>query len=231
MGTTTLPAGALGSKDEGYWIDHDSYRPHDHAMVRAFTEPRIRTMRRIIGAGRHMKLLDAGTGPGAFMCPLDKLYDVDGIDTSPYMLDKNPLKNKCRCVDAANTGLPDESYDIVFEANMLHHVDNPGATVREMSRLSSEWLVLLEPNRYNPVMTALALLRKQERRLLKSSRRFVRNLVKPPFEIVHMETAGMIAANRIPLPLLPVLRLFDFSFPLGMFHFLIARRQRLSTTN
>ena len=188
-------------------------------------------MRRIIGPGRHKKLLDAGTGPGAFMCPLDELYDVDGIDTSPYMLGKNPLKNKCRCVDAASTGLPDESYDIVFEANMLHHVDDPGATVREMSRLSSEWLVLLEPNRYNPVMTALALVRKEERKVLKSSRRFVRDLVEPPFEVVHIETAGMIAANRIPMVLLPMLRLFDFSFPLGMFHFLIARRQGVSPTS
>ena len=188
-------------------------------------------MRRIIGAGRHKKLRDAGTGPGTFMCPLDELYDAYGIDTSPYMLDKNPLKHKCRCVDAANTGLPDESYDIVFEANMLHHVDDPRDTVREMSRLSSEWLVLLEPNRYNPVMTALALCRKEERRVLKSSGRFVRALIEPPFEIVHLETAGMIAPNRIPTMLLPMLRLFDFSFPLGMFHFLIARRQKPPQTS
>lgn len=224
MVTAALQAPVAGSKDEAYWVEMDGYRPFDHPMVRAFTEPRIRTMCHTIGAGRDKRLLDAGTGPGAFMCSLDRFYDVYGIDTSPHMLSKNPLKDKCRCLDASNTGLPDASYDIVFEANMLHHVDDPVATVREMSRLSSEWLVLLEPNRLNPVMMALAVLRKEERTVLKSSRRFVRDLVKPPFEIVHMETAGMIAPNRIPLALLPVLRPFDFSFPLGMFHFLIARR-------
>lgn len=46
---------------------------------------------------------------------------------------------------------------MVFEANVLHHVADREGVIREMARTSSRYVVLLEPNRNNPLMFAFSL--------------------------------------------------------------------------
>jgi len=61
-----------------------------------------------------------------------------------------------RVVEGELTYLPfgDRSFDVVFEANLLHHVEDRTEVVREMARVSRRWVILIEPNRYNPLMLA-----------------------------------------------------------------------------
>jgi len=78
---------------------------------------------------------------------------VSGLDNSSNVL----AERACwRVVEGELTYLPfgDRSFDVVFEANLLHHVEDRTEVVREMARVSRRWVILIEPNRYNPLMLA-----------------------------------------------------------------------------
>lgn len=201
------------------------YRQYDHPVVEAYTRPRIRTICEVIQPSKDTTLLDAGTGNGIFLVPLNEHFNAYGIDTAQCMLDINPLKHKCLLGDCSEIDVGDRYYDVVFEANTLHHVESPVAFVSELCRVAKRWVVLLEPNRYNPIMAALGILRRAERKSLRFTKPYVRNLIPDHFSVEHISTSGMIAQNRVPAFLLPLLKCFDFRSPLGMFTLLIARRR------
>jgi ubiquinone/menaquinone biosynthesis C-methylase UbiE len=56
----------------------------------------------------------------------------------------------------------DNSFDVVFCHALLHHVDDIDRVIGEMKRVSCKWIVLLEPNRNNPLMFLFSLLIKEE---------------------------------------------------------------------
>ncbi len=223
--SSSVGQGRADSYQHDYWeASAKWYRTNEHPVVRAYVEPRVAKVIDIIGAGREKRLLDVGTGNGVFLLPFESHYDAYGIDTSSHMLAANPLEHKCILGDARHCPAPDHAFDIVFTANTLHHVADPVAMVAEFARLSAQWIVLLEPNRYNPVMLALATVRRDERKVFKFTRAYLKSFLPKSFELVHLETGGMITANRIPSVLLPVLKLLDFRSPFGMFTLLVARR-------
>jgi SAM-dependent methyltransferase len=50
------------------------------------------------------------------------------------------------CADVENMELPDESYDFVIAHEVLHHCRSPHVALSEMLRVSSRYVVILEPN-------------------------------------------------------------------------------------
>ena len=87
------------------------------------------------------KILDIGCGTGAFGAAFKKLgYKVSGIDVAHKMIDK-ALKNDLDCVQGdilQGLDLPDESYDLVVMAFVLHGlgVESRNKIYEEASRLS-----------------------------------------------------------------------------------------------
>jgi len=92
-------------------------------------------------------ILDVGAGTGFFTLAVAPLLDggkVIALDASPDMLAglerraaAKHLSNRIDTVvaDAADTGLPESSVDLVISGNVLHELPDPGAAVREMARV------------------------------------------------------------------------------------------------
>jgi len=97
--------------------------------------------------------------------------------------------------------------------------------VTEMTRVAREAVVIIEVNALNPVMFAFSLLNPAERGGLRSFRHYLCRLLKDAGLVVeHFWTTGMISQNNTPGFLVPVLKLFDFSFPFGEYHVGVARK-------
>jgi len=109
---------------------------------------------------------------------------------------------------------------------VLHHVPDREQVVREMSRLSRRYVILLEPNRYNPLMFAVFLLIRAERGAVKSCvSRLKAEMEGAGLHMVASLTTGMITQNNTPAWLVPVLRKFDRSIWWGEYIVMIAAKQ------
>jgi ubiquinone/menaquinone biosynthesis C-methylase UbiE len=199
------------------------YRSPDHPVVRAYADPKMDFIRAHVGLNG--SILDLGCGNGIFTKRLSEDGAiVTGLDLSPYLLKQNP-NGLLTCGDATSLPFQDASFDLVFEANLLHHVDNVGAVIREMKRVSRRHVVLLEPNRYNPLMFAFSVVVTAERGGLKSSaKRLRQNLNQAGLNLIACRTTGMISQNNTPEVLLSFLRRFDRQIWWGEYIVMIAEK-------
>ena len=93
------------------------------------------------------KVLEVGCGPGFFTIPAARIVGEKG---SVYALDINPLavrrvqqkieeesatNVKTILADAAETGLPDQSFDLIFLFGFVHSIEGLGNIVTELHRL------------------------------------------------------------------------------------------------
>ncbi len=171
-----------------------------------------------------MSILDVGCGNGIFTYSLSKLGNVSGIDLSRKMLSRNPIRN---LVEATSEKLPFEnnSFDLVFEANLLHHVLSPSRTIKEMNRVSKQFIALIEPNCINPMMFFFSLLVKDERNGLKFNVKRLKNLFKKEgLHTIFCYATGMISQNNTPTFLVPFLKQFDRKFFCGEYTIALAKK-------
>ena len=129
-----------------YWRNIERRRNPSHDAVRAFVVPRLRMIQRHIDTSQRKTVLDVGCGNGYFTWHWQKIADVTGLDMSPGMLKLNPC-NKLVRGSALELPFNDNSFDLVFCANLLHHLDEPGKALQEMGRVSRHYVALVEPNR------------------------------------------------------------------------------------
>jgi len=133
---------------------------------------------------------------------------VSGLDNSSNVL----AERACwRVVEGELTYLPfgDRSFDVVFEANLLHHVEDRTEVVREMARVSRRWVILIEPNRYNPLMLAFGLAVPAERVFDFDQDVESCDLAGDWVQAISCVTTGMISQNNTPSVFLPLLKRFD----------------------
>ncbi len=211
----------IGPGQEAYWRK-TRYRGPEDPVFMAYALPKLDLIESALPlAGR--SVLDVGCGPGAFTFHLGRrAARVVGCDASPRML-RRAAGMEVIQADATRLPFEDNSFDVTFEANLLHHLDRPANAVREMARVARTALVLIEPNRLNPLMFGFSLLVPAERRGLRSSRRHLRALLRSAgARLTRFWTTGMISQNNTPGFLVPLLRLFDLDFPLGEYHVVIA---------
>lgn len=100
-------------------------------------------------------LFDSGCGHGEDDVLLSKYFKkIQACDIAEDPLWKersNPNISFSVC-SAEKLDFPDNSYDTVIEQNMLHHVSNPEKALSEMIRVSKKRVIVLECNRYNPLL-------------------------------------------------------------------------------
>ena len=214
----------IGEKEQQQYWEKTKYRSPEHAVTKAYVLGKIEFIQRYVCL-KEKSILDIGCGNGVFSYHLSDIsLNVIGLDLSSYMISINPCKNLIRGMGDI---LPfkDETFDVVFEANLLHHVDNPEQIVREMMRVSKEHVILIEPNGINPLMFLFSLFVKAERGGLKFSKKYLRELIKSDsFRVVKLSTMGMITQNNTPQFLLPLLKPFDREFFLGQYIIAIAQK-------
>jgi SAM-dependent methyltransferase len=202
------------------------YRGPTDPVVLAYALPKLDRIESVLPLAKR-SVLDVGCGPGLFTHHLAaRAQRVVGTDVSPSMLARAQGFETVRA-NAEDLPFKDGSFDIAFEANLLHHVSNPAAVISEMARIAREAVVVIEPNRNNPVMFAFSLLVAAERGGLHFSRRFLMNLLNGAgLSIRQFWTTGMISQNNTPRFLVPLLRVFDVDFPLCEYHQAIATKAR-----
>jgi len=215
-------------EQDQYWR-RVGYRDSNHAVVRAFALPKLDYISHFINLS-DARVLDVGCGNGVFTSLFSEMSPfVVGLDYSEHMLRGNPGRVLLR---GKGEGLPfkDGSFDVVFLSNLLHHSDNPQAIVRETARVSSRYIVFLEPNRLNPLMFLFSVLVREERGGLRSSRAFlIRLLHESRCRIIRCSAMGMISQNNTPQFLISLLKKFDREIFWGEYLMAIAEKADITS--
>jgi SAM-dependent methyltransferase len=205
------------------YFDRVAYRDPMHPVVGAYADPKVLFIQQYIPLKG--PVLDVGCGNGIFTLRFANAgANVIGLDYSRHLLDQN-IHPRLVCGDATSLPFPDRSFEVVFEANVLHHVADRERVIGEMARTSRRYVVLLEPNRYNPLMFALSVGVRAERGVLKSCMsRLDTEVTRCGLRVMKTLTTGMISQNNTPAPLVPMLKRFDRPIWWGEYLVLIAER-------
>jgi SAM-dependent methyltransferase len=209
---------------EATWGKVNYRGPHD-LVVRSYALPKLDLIEGALPF-QECSVLDVGCGPGLMSTHLlPRARWVVGTDLSRTML-RRAQGMETVLADARNLPFAGGSFDILFEANLLHHTEHPLDVLLEMARVARKAVVLIEPNRNNPLMLAFLALAAHERGGLKFSRRYLEGLLRQAdLVLLRFWTTGMITQNNTPKPLVPFLKLFDFDFPLGEYHVTVALKR------
>jgi ubiquinone/menaquinone biosynthesis C-methylase UbiE len=199
-------------------------RDPGHPVVRQFVSTKMDFVRRHVSLDQNTRLLEVGCGNGFFSDYFNRICDVVGVDFSQKMLVKNPIPQKL-LMDAAHLSFQDLAFDVVFCHALLHHVIDIDAVLAEMRRVSRKYVVILEPNRNNPLMYLFSSLVPQERKALHFSMNYLRGkMTQNRLKVVAACSHGMTVPNKTPVFLLPFVKILDFQQPFGMTNILIAER-------
>lgn len=208
-----------------FWEGTATRRSPDHPVVRAFVGAKLDFLRNHLSGDTDSpaKMLEVGCGNGYFSVALDAEYDLTCLDFSPNMLEMHPLPESQKVVGNAEAlEFGDNSFDLVFCGNLLHHLEDPSVAVREMRRVARHNVILIEPNTINPLMFLFILIKKEERGALKFTAGYLRALgVDCGMTLKAQCTQGAIVPNKTPAFALPLVRLIDWRSPLGFYHIAI----------
>lgn len=196
-----------------FWAANKNARGFDHPVVERFARQRIDYLEQHIDLGSVASAFDVGCGDGfATHYFAERIPKVEGGDISELMLEHNPLdRGALKVIDAEHLDLPDDSYDLVYLWEVLHHLKDPAQAVKEMARVSRRYVVVFEPNRANALQFAFGLLNKQERGTLRSSKAYLQALVlQAGLEIVACDYCGKIPPNKTPRWLFEIVRRLPF---------------------
>ena len=211
-----------------HWNQRD-YRGPEHPVVQVYARAKLDMLEQLLGAvqgggwaaRRAANVLDLGAGPGIFSAPLAEIFrNLTVLDYHDRMLARNPAKARVRG-DALRLPFADGVFDLVFEANMLHHLDNPMRCLLEAKRVlaSGGAMLCVEPNRWNPLMVGAGLVMREEHRLLRYSGRHMAYLaMRAGLELAARCAAGHIFQNTTPEWMLPVLKPLErVRYPFGAY--------------
>src|SRR5450631_2748149 len=118
-------------------FDPDAYHTRSPLPIRAIERLRVRAIRRMLDAAPSSRVLEVGVGGGNV---LERMQGRRvGIDLSSFILGKAQarLGGKAQLVRGDAMALPfaDGAFDRVFCSEVLEHVLEPEAVVREMRRV------------------------------------------------------------------------------------------------
>ncbi|MDP3999862.1 MAG: class I SAM-dependent methyltransferase [bacterium] len=189
------------ASQKGYWEANKNQRPYDHPIVRFFAKQRIGYLKRYLDFRKIGSAFDVGCGDGFSTYYMgQEIKKVEGGDISEHMLDNNPVdRKKLRVIDAEKLDLPDDSYDLVYTWEVLHHLPHPEKAVAEMARVAKRHVVIYEPNRANVLQILWGLSQPQERGTLRSSKKYLTGLCRQAgLTVVRADYCGRILPNMTP---------------------------------
>jgi SAM-dependent methyltransferase len=203
----------------------DQRRDPTHPVVKSYVLPKLDWVQQFVPLKASTRVLDVGAGNGFFSYYLNQLANTTAIDFSQKMLLKNPVSQKA-LMDAGHLAFCDFAFDVVFCHALLHHVEDLGQVLGEMKRVSSQTVVLMEPNPANPLMALFSALVPEERKALAFSEAYLKKALEDQgLQVVASCAFGWIVPNKTPVFLLRLLRLFNFPQPWGMTRILVAKRR------
>jgi len=201
-------------EQRAFWESGGIYRPSDHPVVELFARQRVGFLTATGVLDGIRSVLDVGAGTGFSSAYYPAGLRVVACDYAAGMLDHNPVDERVRC-SACALPFASRQFDAVACWELLHHLDDPVAALREMSRVARRRVILFEPNRINPGHIYLGLTRDEERHSLRFSPRHLRRLARAAgASVVRHVRCGLLFPNITPLPLARVLVRMPFRVPL-----------------
>jgi len=196
-----------------FWEGGGVYRPCHHPVVELFARQRVRYLTESGLLAGVRTLLDVGAGNGFSSSYYGEGVHVVACDYAAGMLDGNPVRDRVRC-NASALPFDDGAFDVVGCWELLHHLDDPVAAVREMDRVARRRAIMFEPNRINPGHIVLGLTRSNERESLRFSPGHVRRLVGAAgLTITRQERCGLLFPNITPTAVAPALVKLPYRMP------------------
>ncbi len=213
--------------EKKYWeeLEHKKKRSVTHPVVNFYSNQRINHMRKHLDDFKSIKTaLDVGAGYGYSSYHMPKSINTLALDFSFMNLISNPVKNK---IQASALDLPfsSNSFDLVFGWSFLHHLDAPEKALSEMARVSKKYLVLLEPNRNNPVQFGFGLLHPMEHGTLKfTKQKLLGYLEDIKFRLISCNATGWLFNGASPVFSLKIAKHLPFVHRLGLVNILICEK-------
>lgn len=185
-------------------------RHRQKLIIDPVTDFRERIFRKInIAISRGQKVLDIGCREGGDALIFAKSgAEVIGIDIIPHsnwqILKEDNLKFEI--ADACALPFADNSFDVVFEKDMLHHVNNPQKALSEIYRVTKKGgqVIIIEANRYNPISYSHMVLIQSHQHLRK---KYFKYLIETNFKNVKFQT---IDSRVYPIRCYFIMRIIHF---------------------
>lgn len=141
-------------------IDLDGIRVADY--FEACTAPENRFILKQLGDLRGQSLLDLGCGAGensvyfamqGAQCVAAD-YSPGMVDVALKLAEQNQVTIAGRVINAMAIEVPDNTFDIVYASNLLHHIPDPKLAIREMHRVLKPGgkACFWDPLKHNPVI-------------------------------------------------------------------------------
>jgi SAM-dependent methyltransferase len=212
------------SRQRIYWESRRKRRDPAHPVIARYAAGKIDLIRAHLPGEEGVTMLEVGAGSGTFSAHLDPHFDLTCMDFSPNMLAMNPVASGRKVVgDAEALDFGDDAFDVVFCANLLHHLEDPARAVAEMRRVARRHVVLIEPNALNPAMFLFGALVKEERGTLAFTPNHVTRLCTDAGMTIRLFTShGAILPNKTPTPLVGLVGALDGPSTFGFYHVVIA---------
>jgi ubiquinone/menaquinone biosynthesis C-methylase UbiE len=141
-------------------IDVDGIRVADY--FEACTAPENRFILRQLGDVRGKYLLDLGCGAGENSVYFAKLgakcvatdYSPGMVEVALKLAEANQVQVEGRTINAMAIDFPDNTFDIIYASNLLHHIPDPRLTLTEMHRVLKPGgkACFWDPLKHNPVI-------------------------------------------------------------------------------
>ncbi len=141
-------------------IDVDGIRVADY--FEACTAPENRFILRQMGDIQGKRLLDLGCGAGENSVYFAKKgahcvatdYSPGMVEVALQLADRYGVKIEGRTANAMALEFPDNTFDLVYASNLLHHIPNPEMALKEMHRVLKPGgkACFWDPLKHNPVI-------------------------------------------------------------------------------
>jgi ubiquinone/menaquinone biosynthesis C-methylase UbiE len=128
----------------------------------ACTAPENRFILQHLGDVSGQKLLDLGCGAGENSVYFAKKgaqciaadYSAGMVEVALKLADANGVKIEGAIINAMAIDFPDHSFDVVYAANLLHHLPDPQQCIQEMHRILKPGgkACFWDPLRHNPII-------------------------------------------------------------------------------
>ena len=197
-----------------FWSENANLRAYDHPIVESFARQRVNFLRGLFDSPIR-DCLEVGCGDGFGMYYMQEFGRVFGCDISRPMLARNPLRPSVSEADIYRLPYADKSFDLVYCWEVLHHVADVESAIREMARVSRKYILIFEPNSFNPPMFVFGLVGPSEIGLLRFTPWYLRSQFRRAgLKNFSTMTVGTFTPNRTPMWIYKTLAALPYRVPL-----------------
>ena len=214
----------VNANQQAHWDKRTFYRDATDRTAEAFTVPKIEWFCEQFGITDDASVLDVGAGAGMFTYWWSqRLRTVTGLELSENMMSRSPVPELMQLGDAYELPFADNTFDLVFAGNLLHHLERPVDALREMGRVARVGVAICEPNRNHPPMAAFGIVSSVCRGLLHYSRANLSGLAtEAGLDVRGVRLHGYIYENRSPAASIPLATKLETLLPGGAYILLAA---------